>query len=190
MVPPDSTGIPRAPAYSGTLTLIYSVSHTGLSPSLVRRSRRVPLHFRLSLPQWPHNPADQVKPNRFGLFPVRSPLLRESLFDFSSSRYLDVSVPWVGSFRCCDRDMTPSGFPHSDISGSTLACSSPKLFAACHVLHRRLVPRHPPCALTRLTRHRLRLPARSSSLDFELKPSKPRTSSLPPSPPASEILMN
>jgi hypothetical protein len=25
-----------------------------------------------------------------------------------------------------------------------LACSSPKLFAACHVLHRRLVPRHPP----------------------------------------------
>ena len=47
--------------------------------------------------------------------------------------------------------MTPAGFPHSDISGSTLACSSPKLFAACHVLPRRSVPRHPPCALTRLT---------------------------------------
>ena len=30
-------------------------------------------------------------------------------------------------------------------------CSSPKLFAAYHVFHRLLVPRHPPCALIRLT---------------------------------------
>ena len=47
--------------------------------------------------------------------------------------------------------MTPAGFPHSDISGSMLACSSPKLIAACHVFHRRSVPRHPPYALNRLT---------------------------------------
>ena len=39
------------------------------------------------------------------------------------------------------------GFPHSDISGSMDICSSPKLFAAYHVFHRLLVPRHPPCAL-------------------------------------------
>ena len=32
-----------------------------------------------------------------------------------------------------------------------LICSYPKLFAACHVLHRLLMPRHPPCALFRLT---------------------------------------
>ena len=37
--------------------------------------------------------------------------------------------------------------PHSEISGSTGICPSPKLFAACHVLHRLSVPRHPPCAL-------------------------------------------
>ena len=43
------------------------------------------------------------------------------------------------------------GFPHSDISGSSLICSSPKLFAACHVLHRLLMPRHSPCALFSLT---------------------------------------
>ena len=43
------------------------------------------------------------------------------------------------------------GFPHSDISGSSDICSSPKLFAAYHVFHRLLVPRHPPCALIRLT---------------------------------------
>ena len=30
-------------------------------------------------------------------------------------------------------------------------CSSPQLFAAYHVLHRLLVPRHPPCALSCLT---------------------------------------
>ena len=41
--------------------------------------------------------------------------------------------------------------PHSEISGSTLICSSPKLIAACHVLHRLLMPRHSPCALFSLT---------------------------------------
>src|SRR5436190_1637797 len=46
--------------------------------------------------------------------------------------------------------MTPTGFPHSDISGSTPACDSPKLFAANHVLHRLLTPRHSPCALSSL----------------------------------------
>ena len=41
--------------------------------------------------------------------------------------------------------------PHSEISGSKLICSSPKLIAACHVLHRLLMPRHSPCALISLT---------------------------------------
>ena len=44
------------------------------------------------------------------------------------------------------------GFPHSEISGSTDICSSPKLIAACHVLHRLLMPRHSPCALYSLTK--------------------------------------
>jgi hypothetical protein len=43
--------------------------------------------------------------------------------------------------------------PHSDIPGSKLARSSPGLFAACHVLHRRLPPRHPPRALTYFNLH-------------------------------------
>jgi hypothetical protein len=47
--------------------------------------------------------------------------------------------------------MTPAGLPHSEISGSTPACDSPKLFAANHVLHRFLTPRHSPCALSSLT---------------------------------------
>ncbi len=39
------------------------------------------------------------------------------------------------------------GLPHSDIHGSKPARGSPWLCAACHVLHRLLVPRHPPNAL-------------------------------------------
>ncbi len=41
----------------------------------------------------------------------------------------------------------PGGLPHSDIHGSKPARGSPWLFAACHVLHRLLMPRHPPNAL-------------------------------------------
>ena len=46
------------------------------------------------------------------------------------------------------KDNTKSvGLPHSDISGSKLILSSPKLFAEYHVFHRLLLPRHPPDAL-------------------------------------------
>src|SRR5919199_5060636 len=43
------------------------------------------------------------------------------------------------------------GFPHSDIPGSKLVCSSPGLIAAYRVLHRLLAPRHSPYALSSLT---------------------------------------
>jgi hypothetical protein len=49
------------------------------------------------------------------------------------------------------RGVYPRGFPHSEIPGSKPACGSPGLIAACHVLHRLLLPRHPPCALSSLT---------------------------------------
>ena len=41
-------------------------------------------------------------------------------------------------------------FPHSDIHGSRVVCTSPWLFAAYHVLRRLREPRHPPYALTSL----------------------------------------
>ena len=74
---------------------------------------------------------------------------------FSSSGYLDVSVPrvpfltlWIG-VRITG--VFPVRFPHSDIHGSQVICTSPWLFAAYHVFRRLLVPRHPPCALLCLT---------------------------------------
>ena len=64
--------------------------------------------------------------------------------------------------------MTPAGFPHSDTPGSKSVCDSPRLIAAYHVLHRLLVPRHPPCALSSLTGiskvHSLCLPSVSYSV--------------------------
>ena len=75
---------------------------------------------------------------------------------FSSSGYLDVSVHRVPFLILCVHiRMTEgfsAGFPHSDISGSSDICSSPKLFAAYHVFHRLLVPRHPPYALSSMTK--------------------------------------
>ena len=127
------------------------LSLTGLSPSLAGFPKTVLLgslnHFC--------GPNPMAHAPWFGLFRFRSPLLTESLVVFSSSGYLDVSVHrvpfhtlWIGVWMT---GVCPAGFPHSDISGSSDICSSPKLFAAYHVFHRLLVPRHPPCALSSIT---------------------------------------
>ena len=101
------------------------------------------------------SPNPGVHALRFGLFRVRSPLLTESHVVFSSSGYLDVSVHRVPFLKLCIGlrilEVCSSGFPHSEISGSKDICSSPKLFAAYHVFHRLLVPRHPPYALSSMT---------------------------------------
>ena len=46
--------------------------------------------------------------------------------------------------------MLSGGLPHSEIPGSKLILSSPGLIAEYHVLHRLLLPRHPPNALLAL----------------------------------------
>ena len=43
------------------------------------------------------------------------------------------------------------GFPIRTSPDIAPMCGSPKLIAACHVLHRLFLPRHPPCALSSLT---------------------------------------
>ena len=67
---------------------------------------------------------------------------------FSSGGSPDVPIL---NFSTTYLSMNPGEFPHSEISGSMLICSSPKLIAAYHVFHRLPVPRHSPCALVRLT---------------------------------------
>ena len=127
------------------------LSLTGLSPSLAGFPKTVLLNSLNQL----CGPNPGMHASRFGLFRFRSPLLTESHVVFSSSGYLDVSVHRVPSVSLWIQntvtEVCSAGFPHSEISGSMDICSSPKLFAAYHVFHRLLVPRHPPCALYSLT---------------------------------------
>ena len=130
MVPPRSDRISRVPPYSRTKWLS---TRTGLSPAMARLSRR----FRFPLiGHWP-GPRSLVTTNGVSV-------------DVLSSGYLDISVHRV-CFLC--RMTLRAGFPHSEICGSKGARTSPQLIAACYVLHRLLVPRHPPIALLILEIH-------------------------------------
>ncbi len=85
----------------------------------------------------------------------RSPLLSQSRFLSFPPGTEMVHFPGFARARIwihrAVRGFYPRGFPHSEIPGSKPACGSPGLIAACHVLHRLLLPRHPPCALSSLT---------------------------------------
>ena len=83
-------------------------------------------------PTTPNRP----EPIRFGLFPVRSPLLRESLlFSFPPANEM---FQFTGlAFRLTGiLHLQCNGFPHSEICGSRVICTSPQLIAAYRVLHR------------------------------------------------------
>src|ERR1700749_5103598 len=93
--------------------------------------------------------------NRFGLFPFRSPLLRESrllslpagteMFHFPAlpPPALCVQAGVMGNYAL-------SGFPIRKSPDQCLVADFPGLIAGSNVLLRLLVPRHPPCALINL----------------------------------------
>jgi hypothetical protein len=104
-------------------------------------------------PLWQRRKA--LAPQWFGLIPVRSPLLRDSLFTFSSSGYLDVSIHPVPSTGPMYSDLGTSalplvGFPIRTPPDQWMFGSFPGIFAAYRVLRRLLAPRHPPYALISL----------------------------------------
>ena len=108
---------------------------TGLSPSLAGLPRPFPW-LRGFLPVTgsalpacgSRNPAyathARLARRRFGLLPVRSPLLGESRFDFFSCWYLDGSLPSVSPLRAmcsrageCHPDIRVTPFGHPGIFG-------------------------------------------------------------------------
>ena len=146
MITPASHEVSRVSWYSGTPTLCYldfgyaTVTRYG-RPFQVRSpifSRRL---------YGSHNPGK----NRFGLFPVRSPLLRESLTIyfplltkmFQFSRYPSTRLT-AGDSRSLNRE----DFSIRTSSDQSLFGSSPRLFATYYLLLRLLLPRHPPYTLT------------------------------------------
>ena len=85
----------------------------------------------------------------FGLFPVRSPLLRESLlFSFPTGTKMFQFPAYASVIRIMSLQLI--GLSHSEISGSKVICTYTELIAAYHVLHRLREPRHPPVALPSL----------------------------------------
>ena len=134
---PSGTQVPgrsRLAFTYGTVTLFGRLSHTFL------------LAERFVTPMCQALQPRSSKPDRFGLFPVRSPLLGEYflflwvLRCFSSPGSLlpiyifNWEMPLVRNGR----------FPYSDIPGSAPVHGSSGLIAVSHVLHRHLTPRHPP----------------------------------------------
>jgi hypothetical protein len=158
VVSPASHRISRARWYSGAYPGSRSLFAYRALTFFGRPFQAVQLRdrFLTSRPCGPTSPTTRPKlaPESFGLFPVRSPLLRESLLISFPPGTEMFHFPGLSPahYEFIDRFLTsrPRGFPHSDISGSMAVCASPKLIAAYHVLHQRRSPRHPPYALCSL----------------------------------------
>ena len=143
MVLLSSRKIPRAPRYSGyslpTSNFAYK-TFTFFGPSF----HLIPLSS-IDV-TWVLTPS-YIAIQRFGLFPFRSPLLRKSFllsFPLGNEMFQFPRFPPHILFYSYAGDyIAIAGFPQ-------FICNSPQLFAACHVLLRRLVPRHPPYALSSL----------------------------------------
>ncbi len=103
----------------------------------------------LSATAWSYYPRDALLQPWFGLFPGRSPLLGESLlFSLPGGTKMFQFPPFASLIKIEIITLQVIGLSHSEISGSKVICTYPKLIAAYHVLHRLREPRHPPCALT------------------------------------------
>ena len=150
MVPAHSIKVPRVSMYSGSCHVNFSFAYGAFTLSgwlSQNHSARLIESIPRSEPRSARTPVWALS--------ISLAATLEIDFSFSSSGYLDVSVHrvpfhtlWIGVWMT---GVCPAGFPHSDISGSMDICSSPKLFAAYHVFHRLLVPRHPPYALISIT---------------------------------------
>ena len=151
MVPACSVKVPRVSTYSG-YRLVNSLFAYGAFTLSGRLSQNRSAKLIESIPR--------SEPQHARTLVWALPISLAATFGitvvFSSSGYLDVSVHrvplltlWIG-VRILE--VSSSRFPHSEISGSMGICPSPKLFAAYHVLHRLLVPRHPPYALISITK--------------------------------------
>ena len=127
-------------------------SHTGLSPSLVRLSRRFRYARFCNFSRRPQ-PRDE---SRFGLCPLSLAATYGIDVSFFSSRYLDVSVPWVRSLRPMNSAAGEWELPHTSFlirksPDQRSFASFPEHIAGYHVLRRLLMPRHPPYTLSSLT---------------------------------------
>ena len=119
MVPANSTGIPRAPAYSGADSIHLPISPTGLSPSPARRSFRFG-YLSMHVCRRSYNPGRRVATAPVWAIPRSLAATGGIVFTFFSCGYLDVSVPHVrlrASRGCRDRSRRVAPFGNPRITG-------------------------------------------------------------------------
>ena len=150
MVPAHSIKVSRVSMYSGFRLVNSSFAYGAFTLSGWLSQNHSPSRFESITRSEPQSARTLVCPLSISLAATV-----DIDFSFSSSGYLDVSVHrvpfhtlWIGVWI---HEVFSCGFPHSDICGSLCICHSPQLFAAYHVFHRLLVPRHPPYALSSIT---------------------------------------
>ena len=126
----------------------HSASITGLSPSMVELSRSffslsayhvVVLQPRLCVATQPVWALPRSLATTGGITILFSLPAGTKMFQFPAFASLPCAVIIV---------LQTIGLSHSEIRGSKVICTYPRLIAACHVLHRLREPRHPPDALT------------------------------------------
>jgi len=153
----DSSKISRVPLYSGVVPKVIKLRSTGLSPSTVEFSKLLRLTLSTSpdsnakIYEQSHDPNSATEhsltQNWFRLFPFRSPLLRESRFLFFPPGTEMFQFPEFTPLTLCVHVRVAIrrwlGFPIRKSLDQRLFGSSPRLYAAYHILHRRLAPRHP-----------------------------------------------
>ena len=151
MVPAHSHKVSRVSWYSGYRHVTSAFRYGAFTLSGWLSQNHSPSSYESSMRSEPRSARTSVCPLSISLAATL-----EIDVSFSSSWYLDVSVPRVPDVWLCIHHTTTevcsARCPHSEICGSMCICHSPQLIAAYHVFHRLLVPRHPPCALYSLTK--------------------------------------
>ena len=161
MVWADSHEIPRAPRYSGTPlkphpvvnhlhdyhALRYSIPTVSTQPqdtvlATAATNKQTPQHRT-------RNPCRVSHAHGLAIIRFRSPLLTEYLLLQVLRCFTSLRIPpRTYQFSTQQPDTTRARFPHSETPGSTLTRQLPGAIVDRNVLHRHLVPRHPPNAHT------------------------------------------
>ncbi len=128
----------------GTLTLCgVPFQHPSSDAGRSQRGVSRPLHLDRTTPERQRRLART--PPRFGLCPVRSPLLRASSLFLRVLRCFS-SPGSLPPYREGDRPSRLPGCPIRRSRDRRLPAPPPSISSRGHVLHRRPAPRHPPCA--------------------------------------------
>ena len=148
-----------------TLAMAESHSHslTGVSPSKPARSRTLQLRERHPVRHSTPHPYHVAVAGSVWALPFSLAATSGISIDFSSTSYSDASLRTVRLPKRKAREFKER--PHSEILGSTVACTYPRLIAACHVLRHlssRVIPQPASLHYYRANTHFLTIAALES----------------------------